>query len=144
MDTACRLQTRTVPGHTFSCSIHELEWEVRAPGMKGIQTMVLGYMYALKQMVEMERNGGISLKELSSTQKLKDLFEIMERAGHIEKLVDKNAGTLSVSSQPACSGSFRTCVLCGNCGQCGRNAVSSGTIYRLTEKGRRVCNKQTG
>ncbi|MFY1112760.1 MAG: FeoC-like transcriptional regulator [Methanosarcinaceae archaeon] len=117
--------------------------------MKGIQTMVLGYMYALKQMVEMEKNGGISLKELSmqlntSTQKLKDLFEIMERAGHIEKLVDKNAGTLSVSSQPACSGSFRTCVLCGNCGQCERNAVSSGTIYRLTEKGRRVCNKQTG
>jgi len=108
--------------------------------------MVLGYRYALRQMAEMENKGGISLKEISgqlkiSTQQLKGLLEIMETMGHVQKVRDKNTSPLSFSSPSSCSGS---CVTCGVSGCCGKNIMSSGTIYRLTEKGRKVCSKQTG
>lgn len=103
--------------------------------------MVLGYMYVLKQVAEAEKKGSLSFNDISgrlkmSTQQLKGLLEIMEGLGHIEKVAD-NKPDLSSS----CSGS---CKNCGLCGCSGRITVSSGTIYRLTEKGRRVCHKQTG
>ncbi|MHC1754718.1 MAG: FeoC-like transcriptional regulator [Methanosarcina sp.] len=103
--------------------------------------MVLGYMYVLKQIAEVEKKGNISFNDISghlklSTQQLKGLLEIMEGMGHIEKVAEDNSG-LSTS----CSGS---CKSCGFFGCSGKNTVSYGTIYKLTEKGRRVCHSQTG
>ncbi|WP_440945040.1 FeoC-like transcriptional regulator [Methanosarcina sp. T3] len=101
--------------------------------------MVLGYVYVLKQMEEAEKKGSISFNEISrhlkmSTQQLKGLLEIMEGMGHVEKVTETNPDLSS-----SCSGS---CKNCGCCECSGKIAVLSGTIYRLTEKGRRVCNNR--
>ncbi|AKB29455.1 hypothetical protein MSSAC_3056 [Methanosarcina siciliae C2J] len=103
--------------------------------------MVLGYMYVLKQVAEAEKKGSISFNEISrhlkmSTQQLKGLLEIMEGMGHVEKVMEKNPDWSS-----SCSGS---CKDCGLCGCSGKITVSSGTVYKLTEKGRRVCHNRTG
>lgn len=103
--------------------------------------MVLGYMYVLKQIAEVEKKGNISFNDISghlklSMQQLKGLLEIMEGMGHVEKVTDSNS-VLSSS----CSGS---CKNCGFCGFLEKSTVSTGTVYRLTEKGRRVCHNQTG
>ena len=115
--------------------------------------MVLGYIYALKQIAEMEMKGNVSVVEISerlnlSTQQLKVLLEIMERAGHVEKLAGEN----NCISSPSTFNSSQTPSLCkscgcGNCG-CGgfcgqRSAISCATIYRLTEKGKKVCRNKT-
>jgi len=102
--------------------------------------MVLGYMYVLKQIAEVEKKGNISLNEISrhlkmSTQQLKGLFEIMERMGHVEKVQDSN----SILSS-ACSDSYKSC---GCCGFLEKSTISTGTVYRLTEKGKRICHEQT-
>ncbi len=103
--------------------------------------MVLGYMYVLKQIAEVEKkNNMVSFNEISrhlkmSMQQLKGLLEIMEKMGHVEKVMD-NSSILSSS----CSGS---CKNCGCCGFLENSTVSTGTIYRLTEKGKRVCHNQT-
>jgi CTP-dependent riboflavin kinase len=107
--------------------------------MRRKRTMVLGYIFVLKQIAEVEKKGNISFNEIArrlkmSTQQLKGLLEIMERMGHVEKVTD-NSYNLSSS----CSDSCKNC----GCGCSGKATVSSGTIYRLTEKGRRVCNNQT-
>ncbi len=102
--------------------------------------MVLGYMYVLKQIAEVEKKGNISFNDISrhlkmSTQQLKGLIEIMEKLGHVEKVEENNSILPS-----SCSDS------CKNCGFCrcpGTATVSNGTVYRLTEKGKRVCHKQT-
>jgi ferrous iron transport protein C len=101
--------------------------------------MVLGYIQVLKQIAEVEKKGSISFNEVSrrlkmSTQQLKGLLEIMERMGHVEKVTDDNYNLSS-----SCSDSCKNC----GCGCSGKVTISSGTIYRLTEKGRRVCNNQT-
>lgn len=101
--------------------------------------MVLGYRYALKQIAEVEKKGSISFNEIAghlkmSTQQLKGLLEIMERMGHVEKVTEGNQDLTS-----SCSGS---CKNCGCCGGSGKITISSGTVYRLTEKGRRVCHNQ--
>lgn len=103
--------------------------------------MVLGYMYVLKQIAEVEKKGNMSFNDISgylkmSTQQLRGLLEIMERMGHVEKVAD-NSSVLSSS----CPGS---CKNCGFCGFLEKPAVSTSTVYRLTEKGRRVCHNQTG
>jgi DNA-binding HxlR family transcriptional regulator len=102
--------------------------------------MVLGYMYVLKQIAEVEKKGNMSFYEISghlkmSTQQLKGLLEIMEGMGHVEKVTDNNS-TLSSS----CSGS---CKNFDYCGCSGKIPVSSGMVYRLTEKGRKVCHNRT-
>jgi DNA-binding MarR family transcriptional regulator len=102
--------------------------------MRRKRTMVLGYIFVLKQIAEVEKKGNISFNEISrrlkmSTQQLKGLLEIMERMGHVEKVTD-NSYNLSSS----CSDSCKNC----GCGCSGKATVSSGTIYRLTEKGRRL------
>lgn len=102
--------------------------------------MVLGYLYVLKQIAEVENKGNISFNDISrhlkmNTQQLKGLLEIMEGMGHVEKIIDE-----SCSLPSTCSGS---CKNCGLCGCSGKTLISSGTIYRLTEKGRRVCHNQT-
>lgn len=102
--------------------------------------MVLGYMYVLKQIAEVEKKGSISFNDVSrhlkmNTQQLKGLLEIMERLGHVEKVANNSSGLVS-----SCSGS---CKNCGFCGCSEKTTVSKGTVYRLTEKGRRVCHKQT-
>ncbi|PAV13109.1 hypothetical protein ASJ81_04230 [Methanosarcina spelaei] len=101
--------------------------------------MVLGYMYVLKQMAEVEKKGNISLSEISrhlkmSTQQLKGLLEIMERMGHVEKVQDNNS-LLS----PVCSDS---CKSCGCFGFLEKSTISTCTVYKLTEKGKRVCHEQ--
>ena len=103
--------------------------------------MVLGYMYVLKQIAEVEKKGNMSFNEISghlkmSTQQLKGLLEIMEKLGHVEKVTDGNS-----NSSSSCSGS---CKNCGCCGFLEKSTVSTGTVYRLTEKGKRVCRNQTG
>jgi len=70
-----------------------------------------------------------------STQQLKGLFEIMERMGHVEKVQDSN----SILSS-ACSDSYKSC---GCCGFLEKSTISTGTVYRLTEKGKRICHEQT-
>lgn len=102
--------------------------------------MVLGYMYVLKQMVEVEKKGNISLSEISrhlkmSTQQLKGLLEIMERMGHVEKVQDNNSLLSSVCSD--------SCKNCGCFGFLEKSTISTCTVYRLTEKGKRVCHEQT-
>ena len=110
--------------------------------------MVLGYIYALRQIAEMERKGNVSVMEISerlnlSTQQLKVLLEIMERAGHVEKLAGENN---CLASLPTISSS-QTSSLCKNCscgGLCGKvGATSCATIYRVTEKGKKVCRNNT-
>lgn len=102
--------------------------------------MVLGYMYVLKQIAEVEKKGNLSFNEIAgqlkmSTQQLRGLLEIMERMGHVEKVADNNSALSS-----SCSDS---CKNCGCCGFLEKHAVSTGAVYRLTEKGRRVCHNQT-
>ncbi|AKB79221.1 hypothetical protein MSHOH_2738 [Methanosarcina horonobensis HB-1 = JCM 15518] len=103
--------------------------------------MVLGYMYVLKQIAEVEKKGNMSFNEISghlkmSTQQLRSLLEIMERMGHVEKVTD-NSSVLSSSCSASCKN-------CGCCGFLEKPAVSTGMVYRLTEKGKRVCHNQTG
>lgn len=98
--------------------------------------MVLGYMYVLKQIAEVEKKGTISFNEISghlkiSTEHLKGLLELMERLGHVEKITN-NSSILSSS----CSNS---CQSCSSCRCLGKNPISVGTVYRLTEKGRMMC-----
>lgn len=103
--------------------------------------MVIGYIYVLKQVAEAEKKGSLSFNDISrclkmSTQQLKGLLEIMEGLEHIEKVAD-NKPDLSVFCSCSCKN-------CGLCGCSGKITVSSGTIYRLTEKGRKVCHNRTG
>jgi ferrous iron transport protein C len=102
--------------------------------------MLLGYTQVLEQIAEVEKKGSISFNEVSrrlkmSTQQIKGLLEFMEGMEHVEKVTDDNYNLSS-----SCSDS---CKNCESCGCSGKTTVSSGTIYRLTEKGRRVCNNQT-
>lgn len=101
--------------------------------------MVLGYIYVLKQIAEIEKKGSISFNEISrnlkmSTQQLKGLLEIMERMGHVEKMTENNY-RLSASCSDSCKN-------CGLCDCSGKTTISSGIFYRLTEKGQRVCSNQ--
>ena len=53
--------------------------------------MVLGYMYVLKQIAEVENKGNMSFNEISghlkmSTQQLRGLLEIMEEWDILKKL----------------------------------------------------------
>lgn len=103
--------------------------------------MVLGYMYVLKQIAEVDKKGNMSFNEISghlkmSTQQLRGLLDIMEGMGHVEKVMDNQ----SVFSSP-CNAS---CKRCGCCGFLEKPSVSTAMVYRLTEKGRRVCHNQTG
>lgn len=101
--------------------------------------MVICYINVLKQIAEVETKGNISFNDISrrlkmSTLQLKGLLEIMERMGLIERVTEVNCN-MSPSSSDSCKN-------CGS-GCSGKVTVSSGTIYRLTEKGRRICNNQT-
>jgi predicted ArsR family transcriptional regulator len=101
--------------------------------------MVLGYMYVLKQIAEVEKKGNMSFNEISghlkmSTQQLRGLLEIMERMGHVEVVTD-NSSIISSSC-------FGSCKNYGCCGFLETPTVSTGKVYRLTDKGKRVCHNQ--